>query len=389
MSAPFQRSLRTLAGDGPRGLIVGIAVTAVFAGIWAVWLLRSRVSVYAVTESARVEVERAAHPVQAMTSGRVVSLGLDLDRWVEAGQPLVELDAETLRLELAEKKARLAGVPAQIAAIERQLNAKAAALREHRRAADASLGEARARQREADAVADFTEAEAQRSGQLRADGLVSAVDLARSRSDRLARRAAAEAQRMAVTRLGAEQLMSGRGLEADIAELERDAESLRAQKASLEASIQSATHQIELLTLRAPIAGQLGEIAPLQAGTVLHEGDRVAVVVPRRELRVVADFAPATAMGRVQPGQPGRLRLDGFPWAQYGTLPLIVSGVASELRDGKVRVELRIAGDRPGRVPLQHGLPGMVEVEIEQVRPLDLVVRAAGRALHDTPDDAL
>lgn len=388
MSAPFQRSLRALAGDGPRGVIVGITVTAVFAGAWAVWLLRARVSMYAVTESARVEVERAAHPVQAMISGRVVSLGLALDQWVEAGQPLVELDAETLRLELAEKKARLAGVPAQLAAIERQINAKAAALREHRHAADASLVEARARQREADAVADFTETEAQRSGQLRANGLVSAVDLARSRSDGLARRAAADAQRIAVTRLGAEQLVSGRGLEADIAELDRDAEDLRAQKAFIEASIQTTAHQIELLTIRAPTAGQLGEIAPLQAGTVLHEGDRVAVVVPRRELRVVADFDPATAVGRVQPGQRGRLRLHGFPWVQYGTLPLTVSGVASELRDGKVRVELRIVGDRPDRVPLQHGLPGMVEVELEQVSPFDLVVRAAGRALHDTPDDA-
>lgn len=389
MSAPFQRSLRALAGDGHRGVTLGVAAAAVIAAVWAGWLLRSRVSVYAVTESARIEVERAAHPVQASASGRVVSLNLALDRWVEAGDPLVELDAEALRLDLAEKRARLAGIPAQLAALEKQIAAKQAALQEHRRATAAHTAEARARQREADAVAGFTESEAKRATLLREDGLVSDVDLARSRSEGLARRAAADAQRLAVRRLAAEQLMAERDIEADVAELERTAEELRAQEGSLEASIAAATHQIEQRTLRAPIAGQLGEVAPLQAGAVLEEGARVAVVVPRRELRVVADFPPATVVGRVRPGQPGWMRLDGFPWVQYGTLPLAVTGVGSELRDGKVRVELRIAGTPPAGVPLQHGLPGMVEVEIERVKPLDLVVRAAGQALQSAPVEPL
>ncbi|WP_437599876.1 HlyD family efflux transporter periplasmic adaptor subunit [Sorangium sp. So ce590] len=370
-------------------MTLGVAAGAVLAAVWAGWFLRSRVSVYAVTESARIEVERAAHPVQASASGRVVSLNLALDRWVEVGDPLVELDAEALRLDLAEKRARLAGIPAQLAALEKQIAAKQAALQEHRRATAAHTAEARARQREADAVAGFTEAEAKRATLLREDGLVSDVDLARSRSEGLARRAAADAQRLAVGRLAAEQLMAERDIEADVAELERTAEELRTQKGSLEASIAAATHQIELRTLRAPIAGQLGEAAPLQVGAVLEEGARVAVVVPRRELRVVADFPPATVVGRVRPGQPGWMRLDGFPWVQYGTLPLTVTGVGSELRDGKVRVELRIAGTPPAGVPLQHGLPGMVEVEIERIKPLDLVVRAAGRALQSAPVEPL
>jgi membrane fusion protein (multidrug efflux system) len=55
-----------------------------------------------------------------------------------------------------------------------------------------------------------------------------------------------------------------------------------------------------------------------------------------------------------------------------------VSAVASEIRDGGVRVELTLAGTGT-RVPLQHGLPGTVEVSIERVTPAQLVFRAAGQ----------
>ncbi len=347
----------------------------------ATWYTQTRLAVHAVSESARVEVERAAHPVEAAAAGRVIALDLTLDRAVEAGDLLVALDAEALRLDLAEKNVRLASIPMQLVAIERQIAAKEASIREHRRAGGAGVAEARAHQRETEAIAVFSEAEAKRSNLLRDDGLVSAVDLARSRSEGLARRAGAEAQSAAVNRLVSELLVAERDIEADIAELARTAEELRAQKGSLEAAIGAVAHQIELRTVRAPIAGQLGEIAPLQVGAVLHEGDRVAVVVPQRELRVAADFAPATAIGRVRAGQRGQLRLDGFPWAQYGSLPLTVTGVGSELRSGKVRIELRISGEPLPGVPLQHGLPGMVEIEVERVRPFDLVVRAAGRVM--------
>jgi len=44
-----------------------------------------------------------------------------------------------------------------------------------------------------------------------------------------------------------------------------------------------------------------------------------------------------------------------------------------------VRVELAL-DDGPRRsIPLQHALPGVVEVEVERTSPLALVLRAAGQ----------
>jgi membrane fusion protein (multidrug efflux system) len=53
--------------------------------------------------------------------------------------------------------------------------------------------------------------------------------------------------------------------------------------------------------------------------------------------------------------------------------------VSSEIRDGLVRVEMKVDPARPCRIPLQHGLPGTVEVAVEQVTPGALVLRLAGR----------
>jgi hypothetical protein len=60
-------------------------------------------------------------------------------------------------------------------------------------------------------------------------------------------------------------------------------------------------------------------------------------------LKITTDFLPPAALGRIQPGQPARLRLDA-------ALP----------------------------IPLQHGLPGTVEVEVDHVSPATLVLRTAG-----------
>jgi membrane fusion protein (multidrug efflux system) len=53
--------------------------------------------------------------------------------------------------------------------------------------------------------------------------------------------------------------------------------------------------------------------------------------------------------------------------------------VAGEVQDGTVRVELAVGPDAARRIPLQHGLPGSVEVWVERLSPAALLLRQAGR----------
>jgi len=152
-------------------------------------------------------------------------------------------------------------------------------------------------------------------------------------------------------------------------------------EATTQASIKRLEDEVDRRLIRAPINGRLGEVANVRVGSVVREGEKLAAVVPTGELRIVASFQPADALGRIQPGQPARLRLDGFPWTEYGSISATVTRVGSEVRDGRIRVELAVNPHSASRIPMQHGLPGTVQVQVERISPASLVLRVVGRGL--------
>jgi multidrug resistance efflux pump len=137
-------------------------------------------------------------------------------------------------------------------------------------------------------------------------------------------------------------------------------------------------HDIEERVLRAPADGRIGEAVDLRPGAVINAGDRLGVIIPPGELRLVAYFHQS-ALGRIHPGQPARLRLEGFPWTQYGSITAKVVTVASESRDGRIRADLELQSEAASPIPFQHGLPGMVEVEVDRLAPGTVLLRAIGK----------
>jgi membrane fusion protein (multidrug efflux system) len=114
-------------------------------------------------------------------------------------------------------------------------------------------------------------------------------------------------------------------------------------------------------------------------GSVVAVGQTVAVVTPETALELVADFAPANAIGRILPGQRARMRVTGFPWTQFGMLSATVTAVSSEVSDGRIRVKLSLDEHTDSAIPHRHGLIGEVEIELEEASPAILLARAAGQ----------
>jgi hypothetical protein len=104
---------------------------------------------------------------------------------------------------------------------------------------------------------------------------------------------------------------------------------------------------------------------------------------PMGTLTIAALFQSSVALGRIRPGQPARVRFGGFPWTQYGSAPARVSNVAGELGDGRIRVGLTLEPGVLSKIPYQHGLTALVDVEIERVSPATLVLRSAGVWTHE------
>jgi multidrug resistance efflux pump len=381
MLSSFSRSVRSLAADSPRRPVLALLFATALLLAWTAWLFLARVAVYEVSDRADLQVDRAAHPIEAQFTGRVVSSNLMLDREVKSGDVLVELDADAQELQLKEERVRSSTLAPRISALQSQIQTEEAARQLERQATRVAVEEASARAKEADAGAHLAEEEEKRQDQLFASGVVSEVDLHRARTAAQERRAAADSLRLGVSRLERQQLTQDSERQAHVQELKTQLVQLEGQRATAGAEMERLQGEVSRRSIRAPVDGRLGEVANLRVGSVVREGEKLGAVVPTGNLRIVANFLPPDALGRIRPGQHARMRLEGFPWAQYGSISATVTSLANEVRDGRIRVELMVDANTSSRIPLQHGLPGTVEIKVEETSPATLVLRTAGRLL--------
>ena len=388
MPSPFFRSEHFLESETFKRGAWGLLIAVVLLSMWAVWFFRARVSVYAVSETADFEVDRAAHPVDSQYAGRVVTSTLALDREVKAGEVLVELDADMQRLQLTEERTKLGALGPQIRSLEDQISAEERASMQEQQTASVALDEARAHFREADAAARLAESESPRLSQMYTSGVLAKADSERAQANAAERRAAADSLQLSVSILEQQRLTDAEDRRAHLEGLRSEANRLRGVEATTQASIQRLEDEVDRRLIRAPVDGRLGEVANVRVGSVVREGEKLADVVPTGDLRIVSSFQPADALGRIQPGQPARLRLDGFPWTEYGSIRATVTHVASEVRDGRIRVELAVNPHSANRIPMQHGLPGTVQVQVERISPASLVLRVVGRGFGGSRDVA-
>lgn len=387
MPSAFSQTLRSLQADGFRPSRWGLLVVGMLVAAGLGWLFFAQITVYETTRQARLEVDRAVHPVAAPIAGRVAAAHLELGRIVQAGDLLVELDSESERLTLEEARLRRTTFTRRREAVAEQVAAEEAAWPDERTTARLATDESRARVREADAGAQFADAETARMKRLGEDGNVSKSESQRVEAEAGKQRASASAQALTVAKLESVEKSNARNQEARRARLHRDAALLDGEIATAAATIKRCEFDLEQRRIRAPVAGRLGEIGEdLRTGGFVSAGQRIGAIIPQGKLKAVAHFSPFTGLGRIRPGQPARLRLDGFPWAQYGSVGAVVASAANEPRDGSIRVELAVKTDGASMIPFQHGLSSTVEVEVERVSPVRLVLRAAGAMLAVPPN---
>jgi membrane fusion protein (multidrug efflux system) len=371
-------ALRTDQEHGRRALVLLAALGGllVLVGLWGIL---ARVPLYAVSEFARVQARDEVHPVDTGVSGRVMAVNLPIGGNVRKGDVLITLDATDVGLRLDEARATERGLTAQISALEAEVTAREEALASTSLLGRASLSEAQAARSETQAQATFASRERERADLMRQAGVVAESEADRANATMVQAKAAVDAREHRMTVLSTE-------TRRDVADRRAQNQSLRRSLAGLLAERDGAGVQVKRLevesarhTVRAPIDGLLGQVRAPQVGSVVAAGQTVAVVTPETALELVADFAPANAIGRVVPGQRARMRVAGFPWTQYGMLSATVSAVSSEVSDGRIRVKLALDDHTAAAIPRRHGLIGEVEIELEEVSPATLVARAAGQ----------
>ncbi len=373
--------MRSLEADGFRRSVVGIALGVAIIGAWLGWFVLARISLYEVSSAARLEMDRAVHPVVALVDGVVVRTRVTLGQDVKEDEGLVELNSEQQRLQLDEERTRLAALAPQLDSLHQEIAAEEQAVRDAQKGARAALDGARVQLHEAETTAQFAAAQGERFARLYSEGQLSEVDYLRSKAEIEKSKAGAEALRLSVDREEQDQRKQESERRARLERLRGEASAIEGKAGTSTATIQRIEYEIQRRYIRAPATGRVGEVAKLEVGSFVAAGEKVAAVIAPGHLKVVADFVPSGTLGRVRTGQPAQLRLDGYPWAQYGSVPATVSVVASEVRDGRVRVEFEVQPDPGSPIRLEHGLPGSIEVLVERISPARLVLRFLGQLL--------
>jgi multidrug resistance efflux pump len=380
MPNSFNRVNQSLRLD--KGLLSGLTLTLTLALLtaWAIWAVRATIVRYEVSDSARLEVVGAPYIIQSDITGRLRSSALVLGRKVQAGDILLDLESREEQLNLSLEHIHRAALQPQLAALRAQMEQEGLGKADEQKVLTFSVGDAEAQHRQAEAQAVLATEEAARANRLRSEGLISEADARRANADAASKRSAAQASQAAALRVVPELQVRDRDRAVRVKQILVDVTKLQAEDAASSANIQRLEYELEKRRVRAPVSGILTECAVLRPGAHIGQGQQIGIIVPSSAVQMVAEFSPS-ALGKIQPGQAAAVKLEGFAWAQFGTLSARVSRVAGDVRDGKIRVELAVSAPAHSRLPLQHGLPGSVEIEVERVTPALLLLRSAGQTV--------
>jgi multidrug resistance efflux pump len=314
--------------------------------------------------------------LDAPVPGRIVTSRLVLGDQVYAGEVLVELDAQAEQRRLDEDKAQLTALAPQLSAVHAEIKAEQEGLSTEEQSTRVALDQAQVKWEGAKREWETADEIAKRY--IGARDVVSAVELLEKQGEAQSRLATANGLHLEMERLASELQTQENDRTAHIAQLEQEQTRLEGEEKTTKADIKRLEYEAERYHIRAPASGRVVGIAGLGIGTFVPAGGRLGTIAPPRQLKAVAEFPSTEALGHILPGQPAWLRLNGFPWTQYGTISATVASIASEPQDNRVRVDLWISPKSATRIPIQEGLSGWAEVEVEHISPASLIMRAAG-----------
>lgn len=366
-------------------------------------------------------IEATEVDVSTKLSGRIQSILVDEGEFVKAGQPVAQMQIDTLEAQRDELTAQyqqaiqsIGSAEAQVAARESDRAAALATVAQ--RESDRAGAQAGVSQRESDATAaqavvaqreselDAAQRRLARSETLSKEGAASIQELDDDRARVGASRAtlaAAKAQTLtAKSAIGAAEAQAAmadaainaakaqvRSADAMIAAARTQVAGSKMTVAARKAAIARVESDIRDSTLKAPRDGRV-QYRVAQPGEVLGAGGKVLNLVDLSDVYMTF-FVPEPVAGRIAIGSEARILLDAFP--QY-VIPANVSYVAStaqftpktvetpeERQKLMFRIKARIDRDLLQRhLPMvKTGLPGVAWLKLDRQAqwPAELTVR--------------
>jgi hemolysin D len=124
--------------------------------------------------------------------------------------------------------------------------------------------------------------------------------------------------------------------------------------------IHLAEAQVSLTTIVAPVAGTVTELKIKNAGELVGAGTPVASIVPESVPLVAEVAVPNKDIGFVRAGTDVRVKIDAFPFRQFGTVAATVAQVLPNAdAENNFRVKIRLQRTTLGADDSIHLFPGL------------------------------
>lgn len=383
MSTPFSETTSALRGDGSTSISTALLVGLLVLGSIVTWASYAQVRVFEVSDSGRIE---STGEVYRLTQGHralLIESAGQLGDYVRRGDLLFAFDIREQRQRLEFLRGELERLPIERAKIAEQSQAWQSVVQAREKLVNASVRSVKTREQTAARLRDISGDELDELSGLAQQGAASRSSVRDLRRAYEAAAGEVERQRSESDVLRSRERVAIEEVSARVASLEQLELETRGREAALRAEIRKIELEIERAQIRAPIDGRIGERATNAVGAWVESGSHLATLVPEGEVRCTAYFQPGTAIGRLATGQVATVRLDGFPWTQFGTVAAVVERVSRPSPEKAVEVVLRLDDNSAGEFPveLEHGMTASVEVEVERATPAELLLRAAGLIL--------
>jgi membrane fusion protein (multidrug efflux system) len=272
---------------GRRALIGGVAAIALIAGGWfgAHWWISGRYLIS--TDDAYVRAHNTT--LASKISGYVASIPIEDNTPVHAGDVIATIDDGDYKLAADSAREKVATQQATVDRIGRQIVAQ-----------EAAVAQTRAQMSSARADAKKTQLEYERQQALSSQKYASQQQFEQAEA---ARDQAAASVQSAQAQIDAA-LANLDVLKAQQQEAARTLNELQTAQAKAE-------RDLSFAVIRAPVDGVFSNRA-VQTGDYVQTGQRVASLVPLREVYVEANFKE-TQLERLRPGQPVSISVDALP----------------------------------------------------------------------------
>jgi HlyD family secretion protein len=408
-SSVTQETLNTLPRIWTRGLLYLLVGLTAIVLPWAMW---SRVDVVS-SAPGRLEPRGKTIRLDAAVAGTIARIKVKEGQQVTAGQSLVELESTVISNDLQQAEARLEGQTNRLTQLQLIASQLQLTDRVQQQQSRAQLAEQRAQMsqnqetRSANEVAIASSQELLFKDQSRVDrfraleeqGVVSGSQVEDAEREMINNKQLLQQNQAALQQTQTEiqkqrsayQRILQEGNLATIAgqkqakELDTQITDLQAEILQTQQQIKSIQYQWQQRILYAPVNGTIFQLPIQNPGAVVQPGTLVAQIAPQGAKMVLRSQITSQDMGFLKVGLPVKVKLDAYPFQDYGVLPGRLTWIAPDSKMVAIgqtqreifELEIELAqtyieaGNK--QIPLTPGQTATAEVVVRQRRIIDFL----------------